>query len=61
MALCRASGLAMILPLPIFPAPAGRMHAPAWNALRDCFSAKVRDCPMMRAAMPWALLPPLPP
>jgi hypothetical protein len=51
----------MIRPLPIFPALAGRMRAPAWNALRDYFSAKVRDCPMMRAAAPLALLRPLPP
>jgi hypothetical protein len=55
MALCRASGLAMILPLPIFPALAGRMRVPAWNALRDYFSAKVLDWPMMRAAAPLIL------
>ena len=61
MALCRASGLAMILPLPIFPALAARMRAPAWNALRDCFSAKALDYLMMRAAVPLAFLRPLPP
>jgi hypothetical protein len=45
----------MILPLPIFPALAGRMRVPAWNALRDYFSAKVLDWPMMRAAAPLIL------